>query len=173
MSALGQESCENKTKRKSEIITSKDKQLKIWFINCDVSNTSKQQELCSRVATNSSDTFCLLEVKPKNFSRSLNLVEYEIDGYLLEQNNILLDSGRGTLLYIKNIQCQKLDISSIANNNPSEIIAAEFIMKERIILARVCRSPNSSPDNSININKSLEILSRPFSSNLCGRFQLP
>ena len=104
MSALGQESCENKTKRKSEIITSKDKQLKIWFINCDVSNTSKQQELCSRVATNSSDTFCLLEVKPKNFSRSLNLVEYKIDGYLLEQNNILLDSGRGTLLYIKNIQ---------------------------------------------------------------------
>ena len=54
-------------KGKSESITSKDKQLKIWFTNCDVFNTSKQQELCSRVATNSPNIICLLEVKPKNF----------------------------------------------------------------------------------------------------------
>ena len=84
-------------KGKSESITSKDKQLKIWFTNCDVFNTSKQQELCSRVATNSPNIICLLEVKPKNFGRTLSLVEHKIDGYLLEQNNILLDSGRGML----------------------------------------------------------------------------
>ena len=43
-SVLGQESCKIKTKDKSESITSKDKQLKIWFSNCDVFNISKQQE---------------------------------------------------------------------------------------------------------------------------------
>ena len=100
--ALGQESCKIKTKDKSGSITSTDKQLKIWFTNYDVFNISKQEELCSRVATNSPDISCLLEVKPKNFSRTLSLVEYKLDGYLLEQCNILLDSGRGMLLYIKN-----------------------------------------------------------------------
>ena len=103
-------------------------------------------------------------------------MEYKIDGYLLEQNNILLDSGRGMLLCIKkNVQYQKLDISSIANTNPSEIIAVEFMLKEKIILACVYRGPNSSPDNSNYINKSLEILSRRFSSNLLvvGDFNYP
>ena len=88
-------------KGKSESITSKDKQLKVWFTNCNVFNTSKQQELCSHVATNSPNIICLLEVKLKNFSHKLSLVEYKIDGYLLEQSNTLLDSGRGMLLYIQ------------------------------------------------------------------------
>ena len=107
-SAVGQGSCKNKTKGKSEFITSKDKQLNIWYTHCDVFNTSKQQELCSRVATNSPDMICLLEVKPKNFSCTLSLVEYKIHEYLLEQNNILLDSGRGMSLYIKKQSVPKI-----------------------------------------------------------------
>ena len=71
------------------------------------------------------------------------------------------------LLYIKNnIQYQKLDISSIANTNPSEIIAVELMLKENIILACVYRSPNSTPDNSNDINKSFKNLAGRFSSNL-------
>ena len=103
-------------------------------------------------------------------------MEYKIHEYLLEQNNILLDSGRGMLLCIKkNVQYQKLDISSIANTNPSEIIAVELMLKEKVILVCVYRSSNSSPDNSNDINKSLEILSRRFSSNLLvvGDFNYP
>ena len=72
-SALEQESCKIKTKDKSGSITNTDKQLKIWFTNCDVFNISKQQELCSRIASNSPDIICLLEVKPKNFRRTLSL----------------------------------------------------------------------------------------------------
>ena len=43
------------------------------------------------------------------------------------------------------------------------------------MLAYVYRSPNSSPDNSNNISKSLEILSRRFSSNfvVVGDFNYP
>lgn len=67
---MGQESCKFKTKDKLESITSKEKQLKIWFANYDVFNISKQQKLCSRVATNSPDIIYLLEVKPNNFSRT-------------------------------------------------------------------------------------------------------
>ena len=169
--ALGLESCKIKTKDKSGSITSTDKQLKIWFTNYDVFNISKQQELCSRVATNSPDIICLLEVKPKNFSRTLSLVEYKVDGYLLEQCNILLDSGRGMLFYIKNnIRYQKLDISSIPNTNLSEIITVKLMLKENIRLACV-----SAHDNSNVINKSLENLSRRFCSNLLvvGDFNYP
>ena len=133
-------------------------------------------ELCSRVATNSPDIICLLEVKPKNFSRTLSLVEYKLDGYLLEQNNISLGSGRGMLLYTKtNIQYQELDIFLIANANPSEVITVELMLKENIIFACVYRRPNSKPDNSNDINKSLENLSRSFCSNLLilGDFKHP
>ena len=119
------------------------------------------------LAINSPNIICLLEVKTKNFSRTLSLVEYNLDEYLLEQSNILLDSGRSMVLYIKNnIQYHKLDISSIANTNPSEIIAVELMLKENIILTCVYRSPNSTPGNSNDINKSLENLSRRFCSNL-------
>ena len=59
---------------------------------------------------------------------------------------------KSMLLYIKNnIQYQKLDISSIANANPSEIIAVELLLKENIILACIYRSPNSTPNNSTTL----------------------
>ena len=67
-------------------------------------------------------------------------------------------------LYIKN-SIHKFDIFSIANTNPSEIIAAELMMKENMILARVYIRSNSTPENYNDINKSFEILSRAFSSN--------
>ena len=88
-------------KGKSESITSKNKQLKIWFTNCDVFNTLKQQELCSRVATNSPDIICLLEVNQRILVVHYVLQNIKLMDTLLEQNNILLDSGRGMLLYIK------------------------------------------------------------------------
>ena len=79
------------------------------------------------------------------------------------------------LISKRNILYQKLVISSIANTNPSEIIAVELMLKEKIILACVYRRPNSSPDNSNHISKSLKILSRRFSSNLLvvGDFNYP
>ena len=86
------------------------------------------------------------------------------------------DSGRGMLLYIKNnIQYQKLDIFSITNTNPSDIIVLELVLKENIILMCVYRSPNSTPDDSNNISRSLKILLRHFSLNLLvvGDFNYP
>ena len=49
------------------------------------------------------------------------------------------------------------------------------MLRERIILACIYRSPNSSPDNSNNIDKFLEIFSRRFSLNLLvvGDFNHP
>ena len=77
-------------------------------------------------------------------------------------------------LYIKN-SIHKFDIFSIANTNPSEIIAVELMLKENMILARVYRRSNSTHDNSSDIKKSFEILSRGFSSNLLvvGDFNYP
>ena len=86
------------------------------------------------------------------------------------------DSGRGMLLYIKNnIQYQKLDIFSITNTNPSDIIALELVLKENIILVCVYRSPNSTYGDSNNISKSSKILLRHFSLNLLvvGDFNYP
>ena len=62
-----------------------------------------------------------------------------------------------------------------ANTDPSEITAVELMLKGNIILACVYRSPNSTHDNSNDINKSLENLSRRFCFNLLvvGDFHYP
>ena len=71
------------------------------------------------------------------------------------------------LLLIKNnIQYQKLDISSIANANPSEIIAVELLLKENIILACIYRSPNSTPNNSTTLTNPWKIC-RDVSVRIC------
>ena len=117
----------------------------------------------------------LLQIVPTLFVHFLSLVECKTDGYLTKQY-ILLDSRRVTPLCIKNkIQYQKLDISLNANSNPSEIIAVELNLKENIIHACVYRSSSLAPDNSNDMNKSLEILSRRFNSNLLdvGDFNYP
>ena len=57
---------------------------------------------------------CVSEVKPKKFSRNLSLVGYKINGFALEPVNILENSGRGMILYIKNhITYELIDMTQL------------------------------------------------------------
>ena len=97
---MGQKNSESdKTKKISE--SSSSKQLKIWYSNADVFTTDKLNELKGQLDCDYPDVVCIAEVKPKNFIRTLSLVEYYINGYNLEAINIVHDEGRGMLLYIK------------------------------------------------------------------------
>ena len=78
-------------------------QLKIWYTNNDVFTMNKLYELPSCITDEFPDIICIAEVKPKNFKRTLSLVEYNIVGYNTEALNIVQDTGRGMLLFIKKI----------------------------------------------------------------------
>ena len=98
----------DKTKKINE--SSNSKQLKVWYSNGDVLTTDKLNELKVQIDCGYPDIVCIDEVKPKNFIRTLSLVEYYINDNNLEVINILEDEGRGMLLYIrKSIQYNLLD----------------------------------------------------------------
>ena len=74
-------------------------QLEIWYTNTDVFTINKLHELSSRVTDDFPNIICIDEVK--NIKRTLSLVEYNIVGYNNEALNIVQDTGRGMLLFIK------------------------------------------------------------------------
>ena len=85
------------------------------------------------------DIVCIAEVKPKNFIRTLSLVEYYINGYNLEAINILDGEGRGMLLYIKkSIQYHLLDQFLFTGILTQEIIICELKTEDSNLLAILC-----------------------------------
>ena len=97
---MGQKNCEGgKTKKKNN--SSGSKQLKVGYSYAGVLTTDEQYELKGQIDCDYPDIVCITEVKPKNFVRTLSLVECYINGYILQVINILVDEGRCMLLYIK------------------------------------------------------------------------
>lgn len=88
----------------------------------------------------------LSEVKPKHFRYKRNSVEYNIDGYEIEETNIFGNVGRGLLIYVKNgITYNKVDSVS----NFCEYCCLEIVLQgEKIILTLIYRSPNSLERNN-------------------------
>ena len=124
------------------------------------------------------DIVCIAEVKPKNFIRTLSLVEYYINGYNLEAINILEDEGKGMLLYIKkSIQYHLLDQFLFTSILTQEIIVCELKTEDSNLLAIACvyRSPNSTVNNSDNLNVLLKNISDKYNANLIvlGDFNYP
>ena len=76
-------------------------QLKIWYANTDVFTFNKLYELHGCITDEFPEIICIAEVKPKNFKRTLPLVEYNTEGYNTEALNIVQDTGRDMLLFIK------------------------------------------------------------------------
>ena len=73
---VGQKNSESEEKGKSNYKHGKQ-QLKIWYTNTNVFTTNKLHELSSRITDEFPDIICIAEVKPKNFKRTLSLVEYK------------------------------------------------------------------------------------------------
>ena len=120
---MGQKNYESEKKGKSNYEHGK-KQLKIWYTNTDVFTKNKLDELSSRIADEFPDVICIAEVKPKNFKRTWSLVEYNIVGYNTQALNIVPETGRGMLLFIKkDIKYKLVDISLFTDTVPQEVIA--------------------------------------------------
>ena len=87
-------------------------QLKIWYTNNDVFTMNKLHELPSCITDEFPDIICIAEVKPKNFKRTLSLVEYNIVGCNTEALNIVQGTARDMSLFIKkDIKYKLVDIS--------------------------------------------------------------
>ena len=85
---------------------------------------NKLHELSSHITDKFPDIICIAEVKPKNFKRTLSLVEYNIVGYNTQALNIVPETGRGMLLFIKkDIKYKLVDISLFTDTVPQELIA--------------------------------------------------
>ena len=152
-------------------------QLKVFYTNCDVLTPAKLQELNYRITISHPDIIMLVEIKPKNFKPTLSLIEYKINGYSIESLNVTSDNGRGILIYVKeNLKYQIVDTVLTNIPLPQEILIFEVMLDlDKIVLACVYRSPNSSLDNTIKINDCLKNLSDKFNSNLIvvGDFNYP
>ena len=124
------------------------------------------------------DIVCIAEAKPKNFIRTLSLVEYYITGYNIEAINILADEGSGMLLYIKkSIKHHSLDQFLFTSILTQEIIICELKAEDSNLLAIACvyRSPNSTVNNLDNLNVLLRNISGKYNANLIvlGDFNYP
>ena len=120
------------------------------------------------------DIVCIAEVNPKNFIRTLSLVEYYINGYNLEAINILEDEGKGILLYIKkSVEYYLLDQFLFTSIVTQEIIVCELKTEDSNLLA--IASPNSTINNSYNLNVLLKNISDKYNANLIvlGDFNYP
>ena len=85
------------------------------------------------------DIVCIAEVNPKNFIRTLSLVEYYINGYNLEAINILEDEDRGMLLYIKkSIQYHLLGQFLFTSILTQETTVCELKTEDSNLLAIAC-----------------------------------
>ena len=121
---------------------------------------------------------CIAEVKPKNFKRILLLVKSNSVGYNTKAINIVQDTGRGMLLFIKkDIKHKLVGICLFTDSVPQEVIACEVVTNNDngLIIACVYRSPNSTTDNTNSLNRTLRALAERYYSNLVvlGDFSYP
>ena len=91
------------------------------------------------------------EVKPKNFSRTLQEVEYKLKGYEFISKNMDSGTGRGLCIYIRNgIEYKEV----VFKTKFSEYLAVEInVNKNEVLLAvNVYRSPSSDNVNNVKLN---------------------
>ena len=166
---MGQKNSENGKKRKI--------QLRTWKTTIKYLTVNKFHELSSRITDEFPDIICIAKVKPKNLKRTLSLVEY-IVGYNTEALNIVQETGRGMLLFIKkDINYKLVDVSLFTDSVPQEVIECEVVTNNgnSLIIACVYRSPNSAAENTNSLNRSLRASAKRYYSNLVvlGDFNYP
>ena len=74
----------------------------VWTTNADVLTRDKLIELKNRIELQIKppDIISVTEFKPKYHKRELNILEYHIEGYVIE-DNINNNQGRGIIIYVR------------------------------------------------------------------------
>ena len=114
---------------------------------------NKRAELASIVQLNNPDIICVTEFLPKNYRYPVQSSEMEIDNYKCFTNINKLSCHRGVLIYVK--ECLNA-VEVDATLNEKESVWCEVIFhKQKLLIGGIYRSPNSSAENDLLINKEI------------------
>ena len=128
--------------------------LKIIYTNAD-SLINKRCELNQLAADREPDIICVTEILPKNSTSDVQQSEFCLDGYNCFTNIGKQNSKRGVAIYVK----KSLKSTSI-DNDPSFIESTWCEVSindntEKLVIAGVYRSPNSTNENNLALNKAI------------------
>ena len=132
--------------------------MKVLYTNADVLTGAKMMELKTLVDQTQPKIIGVIEVKPKNFRRTLTTQEYSIPDYNLELHGLgAEDSGRGLAVYIhKSLSYTRLEIECQDNFIP-DIISCEIKLagSEKLMFTCVYRSTSEHSDNKSGLNAKI------------------
>ena len=133
------------------------KNSKFFYTNAD-SLLNKFDELNMRLSCDQFDIVCITEVKPKYNRYGLNISEIQIDGYNVFSN---MDSiGRGVVIYVnKQLKATVTDNIQIQCNDVL-LLSLQLNGADEVILGCIYRSPNSSQDFNVKLNRMIIELSQ-------------
>ena len=136
--------------------------LVVWYTNADVLTQDKIVELMMRIKNSDKPPhlIAICEVKPKNYNRKLEEIEYKIKDYSLVHEN-LNDPGqtRGLAVYVHDsLTYRRINTNEIPGEHqtpPKEFLAVEIKLKnhEKMLFSTIYRSPSSSTEENDQINK--------------------
>ena len=116
--------------------------LSILFTNADTLTKDKLLDLKTRIAQNEPQILAFSEVKPKNYKRELQLVEFNIPGYEAVPTNIDSGTGRGMLVYVQHNQ--KYNLADKPGNEKQISVEIKTNESEVVFVSLVYRSPTST-----------------------------
>lgn len=106
--------------------------ISIWYTNTDTLTKEKVYELGEEIRSDTPpDIIAITELKPKNYKRELRMIDYELEGYSFEENNID-DKGptRGVALYIRKpsdyLRLETGKVSGSDEQPPNEVLSVEL-----------------------------------------------
>ena len=141
--------------RHGSTINKEGGKLSVYYTNADTLS-NKINILAEQVHKMKPHIICVTEVKPKNYRYALQSCEIKIQGYTLYEN--LSEQGRGICIYIdEKLSAIQTDIETYGSE---ECIWIEIKGEgqENLIVGCVYRSPNSSEENNLKINKMVQNL---------------
>ena len=98
------------------------------------------------------DVIALMETRPKNRKGDWNQVLFTIPGYNMECINNTTDIGRGMVMYLQsnlNYSLQDIDQQGYTE---AHVVEVKLDRGQKVVIASVYRSPNSSPENNQQLN---------------------
>ena len=120
------------------------------FTNADVL-TNKKNELDAVVKELSPDVIGICEVLPKKYRTKIYPEEFKIDGYdMIPHPNIALNTGRGSILYIKS----NLTHMPVEIHGPGKLFEEHILQEikiddnDSVIVSLLYRNPSSEPQNN-------------------------
>ena len=129
------------------------------YTNADTLH-NKLDELHALVRDKNPAIFGITEVKPKNNRYQILESELSIQGYYTISINLNNNIGRGIILYVRNdMIVEEIDLQK--GNEPfNECLSAELTVnkKEKLLIAIVYRSPNSSETNNQSLLELLQLI---------------